>query len=159
MATRVQLAIMEGLSRLGDLYEWGAKPLLTGRRSTDCSGFGQIMVAKAGIERIEKDGKSIGIRSWAGSVVQYNWCRDIPVAAALGKGGIGTFLFIAPRGNKAGHVAFSLGNGYTLEARGSEGVCICGPDVNGHAAGSRVVPGKRTWDRAGKLDQLFEEAA
>lgn len=59
----------------------------------------------------------IPIRDWAGSVIQYNWCREIPVSAALGRNGIGTFLFIKPRGSIAGHVALSLGHGYTLEAR------------------------------------------
>ena len=40
--TRVQLAIMAGLRRLGDAYLMRGlegKPLLTGRRETDCSGF------------------------------------------------------------------------------------------------------------------------
>jgi len=146
--TRVQLAIMAGLRRLGDPYLMRGlegKPLLTGRRETDCSGFIQVIVAEAEIERIVKGDKSIRIRDWAGSVMQYDWCRDIPVSAALGKNGIGTFLFIKPRGSIAGHVALSLGHGYTLEARASEGVCIVRPETNA----------KRGWDRAAKLSELF----
>jgi len=150
--TRVQLAIMAGLRRLGDPYLMRGlegKPLLTGRRETDCSGFMQVIVAEAGIERITMGVRSIGIRSWAGSVIQFNWCREIPVSAALGRDGIGTFLFSKPRGSIAGHVALSLGHGYTLEARGSEGVCIVRPETNA----------KRKWDRAAKLPKLFEKIA
>jgi hypothetical protein len=44
-------------------------------------------------------------------------------------------------------VALSLGGDWTLEARGSQGVCIVGPKENR----------KRKWDRAGKLPELFEE--
>ena len=147
--TRVQLAIMAGLRRLGDPYLMRGlegKPLLTGRRETDCSGFLQVIVAEAEIERITKGDKSIRIRDWAGSVIQFNWCREIPVSTALGRKGIGTFLFIKPRGSIAGHVALSLGHGYTLEARGSEGVCIVRPETNA----------KRKWDRAAKLGDLFK---
>lgn len=153
--TRVQLAIMQGLKDLGEPYRLGAKPRLVrtprrvpGRR--DCSGEVRLMVAAAGVRRITRangDVRTIG--AWAGSVVQWEWCRDVPVRTALGRKGIGLLLFIKPRGNIPGHVALSLGNGYTLEARGSEGVCIVKPAENK----------RRGWDRAGKVPKLFEKIA
>jgi len=72
----------------------------------------------------------------------------------VARANIGCFLFVKPKGSqgqpgfKPGHVALSLGHDYTLEARGSEGVCIVKPSENK----------KRGWTRAGKLDSLFEEA-
>lgn len=151
--TRVQLAIMAGLRDLGMAYEFGAKPPLEGDRTpamrTDCSGAVRRWVAQAGVSHIRRpDGRTITVNAWNGSVVQYESLRAVPVAVALGANGIGLFLFIPPRGSIPGHVALSLGHGYTLEARGSEGVCIVRPSENR----------SRGWDRAAKMDELYISA-
>ena len=72
----------------------------------------------------------------------------MPIDYALAN--VGHFLFMKQRKNLVGktvpgHVALSLGAGYTIEARGSKGVCIVGPEENR----------KRKWDSAGKLPELF----
>jgi cell wall-associated NlpC family hydrolase len=96
------------LKQRGDRYVWGAKPPYTDPNPTafDCSGLVTWAL------------KRIGIPAPDGTWWQQHWCEQrhtiIPIARAIGtQGGL---LF---RSTMGGHVAVSLGNGSTIEARGA----------------------------------------
>jgi hypothetical protein len=141
---------------VGVEYELGAKPPLTGALKpgarADCSGVITRWVARAGISEVRFPGGKVTlpIDRWHGSWRQRGWCRPIntadPVAYALGPQGIGCFLFMLPKPGHPGHVELSLGYGFTIGCRGGEGLCIVPPEKNG----------RRPWEDARKLPQLFE---
>jgi len=139
--TRAGLAIeaaREDIKRGGAAYKLGAKPALKGRlpkgAQSDCSGAVRRWLAIAGVE------------SRDGSVRQYEECRPVAVALALGPKGAGLLLFMTPKRGHPGHVALSLGNGRTVECRGGKGMCYVEAGVNR----------RRKWDRAGKMGELFQ---
>jgi len=112
------------------------------------------MVAAAGVEHVYNwvTGRVLPIGRFNGSVVQWECCQDLPGPSTWWQ--VGHLLFIKPRGNIPGHVAMVIGatkvatewSGWTLEAKGGEGVTVVGPAKN-------FVRG---WDRCGKLDELFK---
>jgi cell wall-associated NlpC family hydrolase len=136
-------------------YEFGAKPSLTAPPSAgmraDCSGAITRWVARAGVTELRRGERQLQMRDWHGSVRQREWCSRIrsrdSVAYALGSLGIGCLLFMYPRGGRPGHVALSLGNGYTVECRSRRGVDLVPPQANR----------RRRWDEARKLPELFDE--
>ena len=137
---------------VGVKYVFGAKPPLSGAlrpgAASDCSGAVRRWVAQAGVTEIQHDGQAVSVVDFNGSVRQRELCHDVPVSLALGPQGVGCLLFITPHGARAGHVALSLGDGWTIECRGHHGVCKVGPAENR----------RRGWEAAGKLPELFVAA-
>ena len=148
--TRVTLAIIAGVKDLaaGVKYVYGAKPSLLGPvKTSDCSGAIRRWAAQAGVRMLQREGRgTCRIEDWSGSWTQREWCTPVSVAYALSANGIGCLLFIRPKGERPGHVALSLGGGWTLECRGGRGVCVVGPAENK----------TRGWTDGGKLPELFE---
>jgi cell wall-associated NlpC family hydrolase len=99
-AALVELA----LSQLGKAYVWGAEVSEDdpNPKAFDCS------------ELVEWACRRLGVKIVDGSAAQHAWCRahdtmlDLDVAIATA----GALLF------REGHVAISLGNGHTIEAKG-----------------------------------------
>jgi cell wall-associated NlpC family hydrolase len=102
------------LSQTGDQYEMGAKGI-RGRfvdpnpREFDCSGLVYWALARN------------GVRFPMGSWLQFDYCRSrrTLVSVELAVRTQGALLFWHDRPDK-GHVAVSLGNGSTIEARGEK---------------------------------------
>jgi cell wall-associated NlpC family hydrolase len=114
MARKVDVMILNALAQNGDPYVLGAEASYSdpNPKRFDCSELTSWAAARAGL--VLPDG------AWA----QYVWCKnhhtEVSVQQAIGIKG--ALLFVAKgalRGNGTGnHVAFSLGNGQTIEARG-----------------------------------------
>jgi cell wall-associated NlpC family hydrolase len=142
--TRAAKAIAFAREDLGKLvYLLGAKPPLdgpvpSGTRS-DCSGAIRRWLHRAGVSVPD------------GSVQQHEYAKEhgheVPVSVALGMLGAGCLLFIVPYHGHPGHVALSLGNGETIECRGSKGSCIVGAKENA----------RRGWTAGAKLEAMWEE--
>lgn len=134
MATAAEF-IQKCLAEAGDSYVFGAEvapgtpPHLT--RSWDCSELVQVKLNELGIPMVD------------GSANQMRWCQArgnlISVEQAINTPG--ALLFRTP-GGKPGHVAVSLGDGRTIEARGS-------------AYGTGVFSARgRTWTHGGLIAGL-----
>jgi len=116
----------------------------------DCSGFINFIVVSplgGGLEFIHHNGASIAGVNWQGSWTQSQWCRRVSVADALEH--VGCFLFRRPNKSGHGHVGFSLGHGFTIEAVGGRTRRVTIFRDTENAAGR--------WHLGGKLDQLWEE--
>lgn len=113
------------LAQRGKAYVWGA----SGPSSFDCSGLVQA-ASRAGGRQLTKPSAS----QWATCV---NANKNVPVATALRTRGALLFRIGVGEYN---HVAISLGNGSTIEARGSAyGVNVFG------GAGTRGWTGGALW--------------
>ena len=145
---------------LGIPYELGAKAWDSTQipQQIDCSGFIHLLVAGkvilpgfdyplgAGLTVIRKpDGTEVPVSSFHGSWIQGQMVRRIPVADALAN--VGCFLFKDPGTGRHGHVAMSLGAGFTIEATAGFGgmVTVRRPSEQ---AGVH-------WSQGGKLDALW----
>jgi cell wall-associated NlpC family hydrolase len=122
------------LAQEGDSYEWGAKPDPDDPdpEEGDCSGYVAWAANRLGVRP----------RFPHGSVVQFDHCRNhetiIPVQEAIDTLGALLFRISRKRGN---HVATSLGDGRTIEAKGEKfGVVIDTVENRGWTAGA-LVPG------------------
>lgn len=104
------------LAQVGDSYTWGGN----GPSAWDCSGLVQAACAAAGKPLAKPSASQWAACQKAG--------RTISVKTALGTRG--ALLFRIGQG-EYNHVAISLGNGSTVEARGT----AYGVDVFGNAAG------------------------
>lgn len=116
----------------------------------DCSGFVNLIVVSplgGGLEFIHKGDASIAGVNWQGSWTQSQWVRQVPVADALEH--VGCLLFRRPNAAGIGHVGFSLGRGFTIEAVGgrTRKVTIFRDSENAQGR----------WHLGGILDQLREE--
>lgn len=90
-------------SQAGDVYRFGAEASASDRDpdAFDCSELVEWALARVGVRFVD------------GSVNQINRCRPIPVAQAIRTRG--ALLF---RPGNPNHIAISLGDGRTIEARG-----------------------------------------
>lgn len=98
----------------------------------DCSELVQHMLARVGVTEVRNSrGKATPIAQFDGAGFQ--WERSVSISLADGIALPGALLFIQSKGAYAkkphniGHVAISLGNGYILEARGSQYGVTIGP--------------------------------
>lgn len=123
------------LAEAGDRYVYGAEVApgtpASATRAWDCSELVQVKCNELGVPMVD------------GSANQMRWCQArgtlVDVDRAIGTRG--ALLFRTPNG-RPGHVAVSLGDGRTIEARGS-------------AYGTGVFSARgRTWTHAGLIAGL-----
>ena len=138
--TRAGLFIIYGLKQVGKPYILGAEvgdPVDPDPPAFDCS------------ELMEKAAEFAGVPLPDGACYQFDACREITVAEA--KRTLGALLFIQNAGgypdkpHHIGHVAMVIARGWCVEAKG-------------RAYGVVVSPITSRFNRAGKLDALYQEA-
>ena len=147
--SRVLVAVLWAQAQVGADYLLGAKPRLDAMRivAADCSGLARTALAITGIKQIQSPDSAakLPIGQWNGTWTQFKWMVHTSVPYALDH--VGMFLCREQRPGGHGHIALSLGEGRTVEARGSKyGVCIVPADQQ---AG-------RGWDFGGKVRDLFQ---
>jgi cell wall-associated NlpC family hydrolase len=141
--TRNKKFLAKLAAQLGKPYRYGAETRLSDPDppAFDCSELVQWALYQAGVRSISVGRKTTSIQSFDGSANQYRCSRHISLAA--GRKNRGALLF-GVREGVVRHVAVSMGDGTTIEARGRKyGVC-------------RANVGTR-FKYATKVDELFEE--
>lgn len=153
--SRVQVATTFALAQQGAEYKLGAKPRIRALRikRTDCSGFARAIVGITGVTEIGSPttptAPALPLARWHGSWAQIEWLIKTSPKYALDR--VGLWLYHGRGGSGYGHIAFTLGRGRTIEARGTEfGVCIVGAKANRE----RIRSG--FWDGGGKVAELFQ---
>lgn len=114
MSVPVEHVLLQSLGQAGDRYVFGAEasPLDPNPSRWDCSELVEWSCARAGVTPKVPDG------------AYYQWMHARPVTMAVGLATRGALLFVGD-GTGVGrqaitHVAWSLGNGTTIEARGAK---------------------------------------
>lgn len=134
--TKAAHLISLALKEVGKPYELGAEgPLTESLRVWDCSELVQNLLARVGVTEVrDSRGKATPIAQFDGAGFQ--WERSVSISLADGIALPGALLFIqskaayAKKPHNIGHVAISLGNlgnGYLLEARGTQYGVTIGP--------------------------------
>lgn len=151
--------LLEALKLVGDqvVYQLGAEnPLGAGLpipKAQDCSEVVQVALSRVPLTAVSNGaGKITPVANFDGAGNQFLACKEISVADALRTPG--ALLFVQSSTNypgkpaNIGHVAISLGNGATIEARGK-------------AAGTGVFSaynknGTCRFNKAGKIPELYQ---
>ena len=152
MTVHIEDVLLWSIAQSGDRYVFGAEasPAVGDPEKFDCSELVEWSCARAGVKPVMPDG----------AVNQYSHCRAHRTIISVGEAKFtrGALLFTGPgfaggaTGRKAiHHVGFSLGDGTTIEARGTKwgvGTWLIGnrfdfaariPGVS-YAAGHRPLP-------------------
>ena len=110
MTGNIEDALLFALAQEGDEYVFGSEDGGAGDDQWDCSELVEVSCRQAGITPVVPDG------------AYYQWKHSTPITVAEGMDTRGALLFVGD-GTGVGrdaitHVAWSLGDGTTIEARG-----------------------------------------